>query len=466
MYNIEEIKKSVAAVVSHSQNIPCPLVDELMDKWAAAKKDFIAAFGHKLIFEYPEKVSFELSKETQENRIKDFITTVDEHYRNGVLASFLSSNSQSFYQNTVSIDNAVGINGEKIPKGMKLIKAFKYFENDPKTLEDLQNAASLIIQENKIEGRLCLSVHPLDYLSISENTHGWRSCHSLDGEYRAGNLSYLLDSSTIICYLKSDKDTELPNFPDSVPWNSKKWRVLLYFSNGWDMVFAGKQYPFRADNIIDFARFKLFELANLGSYSPWLDKLYEGFQQKTVKVRFAETYVPLIDGIVRLKDLVKNDKDALQFNDVLSSTSYSPIYCFNETRLFFTNKAYSATIGRTHFNIGAKCNCLRCGSEKISLTGTFMCNECELEYGECDDDIFAYCPCCGARYYEEDGVWVEGSDECVCPDCAELETAKCDYCGVRMYHSDLTYLPDYDINICECCARDKKEREIELREEL
>ena len=95
-----------------------------------------------------------------------------------------------------------------------------------------------------------------------------------------------------------------------------------------------------------------------------------------------------------------------------------------------------------------------------------MCNECELEYGECDDDIFAYCPCCGARYYEEDGVWVEGSDECVCPDCADLETAKCDYCGVRMYHSDLTYLPDYDINICECCAQDKKERELELREEL
>jgi len=119
MYNIEEIKKSVAAVVSHSQNIPCPLVDELMDKWAVAKKDFIAAFGRKLIFEYPEKVSFELSKETQDSRIKDFITTVDEHYRNGLLASFLSSNSQSFYQNTVSID-ATGINGEKIPKRKKL----------------------------------------------------------------------------------------------------------------------------------------------------------------------------------------------------------------------------------------------------------------------------------------------------------------------------------------------------------
>ena len=28
-----------------------------------------------------------------------------------------------------------------------------------------------------------------DYLSLSENAFNWRSCHALDGEYRAGNLS-------------------------------------------------------------------------------------------------------------------------------------------------------------------------------------------------------------------------------------------------------------------------------------
>ena len=42
-----------------------------------------------------------------------------------------------------------------------------------------------------MEGYLYLSIHPLDYLSISETNHGWRSCHALDGEYRNGNLSYL-----------------------------------------------------------------------------------------------------------------------------------------------------------------------------------------------------------------------------------------------------------------------------------
>ena len=127
-----------------------------------------------------------------------------------------------------------------IPRGMKIVKSFKYFEKDEDTLADIQSAASMIIQEDKIEGKLCMSVHPLDFLSLSENTYNWRSCHALDGDYRAGNLSYMVDSSTVICYLKSDRDERLPNFPPEVKWNSKKWRVLLFFSNDWDMIFAGR----------------------------------------------------------------------------------------------------------------------------------------------------------------------------------------------------------------------------------
>ena len=48
----------------------------------------------------------------------------------------------------------------------------------------------MILQDVKVSGDLVLSVHPLDYLSISDNNHNWYSCHSLDGEYGAGNLGY------------------------------------------------------------------------------------------------------------------------------------------------------------------------------------------------------------------------------------------------------------------------------------
>ena len=89
---------------------------------------------------------------------------------------------------------------------MKLVRAFKFFETDKELLNEIQSVASMIIQEDKIEGTLCLSVHPLDFISSSENTHNWRSCHALDGEYRAGNLSYMLDKTTVMCYLNSIKE--------------------------------------------------------------------------------------------------------------------------------------------------------------------------------------------------------------------------------------------------------------------
>ena len=124
--------------------------------------------------------------------------------------------------------------------GMKLVKAFKFFEQDKVTLETIQNEASRLIQEDKIEGKLRVSVHPLDFLSASENTYNWRSCHALDGEYRAGNLSYMCDRSTVMVYLCTEDKKKLPRFPASVPWYSKKWRMLLHFSDNWDMIFAGR----------------------------------------------------------------------------------------------------------------------------------------------------------------------------------------------------------------------------------
>ena len=84
-------------------------------------------------------------------------------------------------------------------------------------------------------------MHPLDFLSLSENTYNWRTCHSLDGEFKAGNLSYMIDSSTFIVYLRPEKTYNiLLTFPNTVQWNSKKWRMLMFLSDDYQMMFAGR----------------------------------------------------------------------------------------------------------------------------------------------------------------------------------------------------------------------------------
>ena len=138
-------------------------------------------FGGELIYEFPQKVNFELGPKEKNMRIDEFISTLQGRYDNYDLAMFVEKMKEGFFDNEVPFDYTLD-NGQKISKGMKLVKAFKYFEEDKSLLTDMQNHASRIIQEDRIEGTLCLSVHPLDFLSNSENDSNWRSCHSLDGE--------------------------------------------------------------------------------------------------------------------------------------------------------------------------------------------------------------------------------------------------------------------------------------------
>lgn len=465
---IDEIKEQFKKVISYSQGIENPVVDDLFEKWLEGKRDFIEAMGGKLIYEFPKNVFFELNKHDKEIKVDDFANLVEQNYSNPGLADFISSQREGFFTNRV-INSIVTDNGDKIPKDMKLLKAFKFFESNKEALEALQAAASMIIQEDKVEGTLCLSVHPLDFLSASENNHNWRSCHALDGEYRAGNLSYMTDSCTIICYLKSDKDEKLPNFPEDVKWNSKKWRVLLYLSENWDMMFAGRQYPFRTDVGINFVKDNLLPQAGLGYWSAWTDKKIKSYDNGVNEFSFQHAYIPYGGNIAPIDEIVMNRKNSLQFNDLLQSSCYEPMYCYKMVESPWSS--YFLSLGSEgqppkkekiikyisnmpKIRAGGEVKCLCCGNRNIELTESMMCNECEIEYGQGDSDIFGTCPCCGQRFVFDDGYYVELADEVICPSCADTETAECANCGGLYYKTNMKFDHTTGLYYCKDCYID------------
>lgn len=457
--DIDNIKKQFKEVIAFSQDIENPKVDELFEEWLEAKRDFIEAMGGNLIFEYPETVYFDLNKDEKMKRISDFEDMVAGRYQNEDLANFIEDQKDGFFINKV-VSSYKTSNGVMIPKDMKLLKAFKFFEEDKNTLDTLQTAASMIIQEDKIEGVLCLSVHPLDFLSVSENNHNWRSCHALDGEYRAGNLSYMKDKSTIICYLKSKKEEQLENFPTSVKWNSKKWRVLLYFSDHWDMLFAGRQYPFTSSTGLEFIRDKVLPNANLGTWTKWTNKKLQEFDCGVHSFYYNSPLVPYFQKMIPMKELVENKKGSLQFNDLLQSSCYDAYYCYktqSEDRswmfklsFLYEEKEEVNNSSKTvyimnpspklpHFTIGGSVKCLRCGEDIIELNESMMCNDCEGECGEIDSDIFGTCPLCGRRFVFDEGSYVDSADEVICPSCVEDSTIVCANCGGLFYKDDVIY---------------------------
>ena len=448
--NYENIQQQFNEVIKYSQGIDHPNTDKLFSDWYNAKRVFIDRWGGKLIWEWPTPISFELTEQAKNKKIDDFLASIDFDWNNSEIIRFIEAQRAGFFSNQVVEDYE--FQGQFIPKGMRLIKAFKFFESSAVALHYFQTTASMIMQENKIEGTLCLSVHPLDFLSSSENTHKWRSCHSLDGEYRSGNLSHMRDSSTIVCYLRSSEEEKLPNFPESVPWNSKKWRVLLFFSDDMTMLFAGRQYPFASDTGLDFLLDRAIPAAGLGDWSPWLSKKARNFCEKGFSYMLRGEYIPVGACLRPLTEVVLNNPHSLQFNDLLSSSCYDPVYamrldnyaCFGPVPM---------TSPDTQFHIGGEVMCCHCGKQPIELSETFMCNDCELKYGEDDNDLIATCPCCGARFYGDEGVYVQGSfDELICPSCAENETVICGQCGERAYSSDATYDREHDQWLCRICA--------------
>lgn len=448
---MEDIKEQFRQVITYSQNIPDPQVDGLFEQWEENKKPIIDALGGELIYTYPEKVSFELNKQSQENLVSDFIKNLDSCYENFDLTDFISDMKDCFFNNLTS-HNYVTADGKLIKRGTKLVKAFKYFENNKEALNNIQSYASRIIQENKIEGYLCLSVHPLDFLSISENTHNWRSCHALDGSYRSGNLSYMADKSTIVCYLRSEHDEKLPNFP--FEWNNKKWRVLLYLSDDWNMMFAGRQYPFSSDNGIKFILEQLIPASGLTKGYTWTNWHDEKIKSFGNHLDLDEPFYPVGSKLIGKRTLIRDNPGALQYNDLLYSTCYEPIYAFKRSsRKFFDDEWGLSNYKTSRFHIGEAVSCLDCGKKRIGVKSIMRCLKCEVDHGDTVNDDFGYCQCCGRHIFIEDGCWV--GDDLVCDRCIEIETTQCDKCGSIVYNSDIVYDRKSNKFLCRRCHEEE-----------
>lgn len=398
----KEIQQQFDKVLKTSQGVSSVNTDELFENWYRAKESFIKKFNNQLIYEVG---SIEVHLDDIE--LKEYVLNMFMNKARKIIGyesmydnffRYVEDNYQDFATNILHQDWKLS-EEKTIPMGMKFTKSFKYFLSNEKMLNDVQMLASEITQKCKISGILCLSVHPLDYLSISENCHSWRSCHALNGEFRTGNLSYMQDSSTIVCYIKSSEGDvfTLPRFPEDVPWNSKKWRMLLFVSDNQKMIFAGRQYPFSSMSAMQEV------------YNTFIDlftqkrELWFGDYEKDFWIKWQNTYIEDItypdgDGmelyaryvptpgyIIRMKELISDvvgpsgdeEEDPLHYNDLLRSTCYTkPYYSFYK----FANAEPQ------HFTIGSAVKCIKCGKEY--LYGEHMvCEHCMCEERVIDTDL-------------------------------------------------------------------------------
>ena len=457
---IEELKDQVRKVIAYSQGLDYDKVnvDSLLDDWKENKYKFYCRMpGQKLIYESHTTITVPVSTKDKMDELANLIDTVYWSYKNADLSDFIQYFTNDFYDNVMSEEYKY--KDTIIPKGMKIIKAFKYFVEDKDELNKLQDKASMLIQSTKITGRFCLSVHPLDYLSLSENNHNWRSCHALDGEYRTGDLSYMTDKSTIIFYIKSEEPTTLPHFPAEVPWNNKKWRMLIHVSNDDTLLIAGRQYPYESQPLLENALelYRTF-FADGRDYTDWSHEKYDEYKLGE-KYFFTKRMLPIGNELKAYTDVIVDCETPLHYNDPLHSTvydfwfseEYNRPYWYenhgdipnNATINFMTNK-------NTKVNIGHKVKCCVCGEQDCVLSETMMCIDCEVKYGKDESDNFTFCRECGRRVYIPEAIELDDDDGFLCKDCGS-HLIRCSNCWYQFDENDIIHDEITNTNYCRNC---------------
>lgn len=266
--------------------------------------------------------------------------------------------------------------------------------------EEFRIKQSQIVNDRYTKGELCLSIHPMDYMTMSDNDCNWESCMNwrYHGDYRQGTVEMMNSPCVVVAYVKSHRDMENG-------WNNKKWRQLFIVRP--DVIVPIKGYPYRNETLEDACMDWLRELAQKN-----LNWTYE-------------------DEKIRLKNdgEVVNYKDKKYVFDFYTNCMYNDIYdihpsWFNPKAESFTERGSYESLTFTYSGVS---ECMICGDIHDF---DYDNNANELACYECSDT--RYCAYCHGRIYSDDNCY-EIDGEIVCDDCY-WDVDSCQVCGER--HSD------------------------------
>lgn len=141
--------------------------------------------------------------------------------------------------------------GSKVSKTLgKIAKMY-----DIKGYEDFRICHSQVLNQKQLSGELTISIHPLDYMTMSDNDCGWDTCMSWwasNGCHRQGTVEMMNSPTVIVAYLASDEpmsicpyncDEEVSGFK----WSNKKWRQLFVVDR--NVIIAVKDYPYHNNDL-------------------------------------------------------------------------------------------------------------------------------------------------------------------------------------------------------------------------
>lgn len=264
--------------------------------------------------------------------------------------------------------------------------------------EEFRQAHSMALNQKNVKGNLCISIHPMDFITMSDNASGWSSCMNwmgedddddYPGEWRMGTIEMMNSPCVAVAYLEGSKPMEVCG----TTWNNKRWRQLILVDS--NIIVGNRQYPY--DN----------------------DKLEEA-------------------ALSMVRERVHGNDEFGTYSDTVRTSDSSQCVIMDDTRTLFhfrTNTMYNDLRGRFrgyfneyyfnhassyHMNFSGPAVCCACGDviETVHESSSVLCDECNDRH---------YCHCCeewfeGEAEYDSDGL-------CYCSYCWEEHVIQCSECG-------------------------------------
>lgn len=296
----------------------------------------------------------------------------------------------------------------RLQKGEKVIrilsKIVDYYDVDKDLFEQVRLAQSMAMNTKTLKGTMCLSIHPLDYMTMSDNNCDWNSCMSWqeNGEYRQGTVEMMNSPFVVVAYLKSKNDMNLCwNGTAYEKWNNKKWRELFVVNE--DCILNVKAYPFKSDELTLFCLNWLKELAtkNIG----W--KYQNDYKKGDCSFLADEGY---------------HFETNYMYNDITEDRYYR--------HFIYEGISHATEDKRTCINYSGAFTCMACGEVGKIIddeSGTLICVNCTP----------VICSCCGKYLFPDvDNIHFIGP---YCEEC--YNNLNTDFVtGKKLHHLDFTSL--------------------------
>ena len=307
----------------------------------------------------------------------------------------------------------------KVCKGTRITRILSRLANawGIDGIKDVLDWHSTVSTGRKIKGTLCLSIHPLDYMTMSDNDENWDSCMNwMDcGGYRAGTVEMMNSPCVVVAYLKHPTH-KLMRF-----WNSKTWRNLFIVDR--NLITGIKGYPFQQEYLDKYVGNWLRELA---------EKAHVNYYCATPQCYCRN----LEDSFFRKNKINLYFYTNAMYNDTGRVAQW--VYLNAEAE---KGKRYEISYSGVRI-------CMCCGEPE---NVTHFNGEDKLVCSECANEFFAVCANCGERLDEDEAYHV--GDDYYCWSCwDDIACVPYDSYGEARYREDCVevYLktPDGEFNDC------------------